>query len=104
MTDSQKFEAYGRAMADLKQAKFDLAAAQQRLSEVIESLKNTTAAIEHFAKNPRARAHDNRPLADLGYAWQNDLRKDDVADAVHDVFTLANKVEKLKAQVESFDK
>lgn len=104
MTDEDKAQQYGKAMLDLRQAKFDLAAAQKKLSTAIESLQEVTAAVQHFAANPLARTPDGRPVADLGYAWHGALGQVNLPELAHEVFSAARRVVKLQAEVDAFEK
>lgn len=104
MTEGQKAEQYGRAMLDLRQAKLDLAAAQKQLATVIDTIKETAGALEHFAANPTAKAGDGRPLADHAFAWHGALHNLNLPDTVHEVYVAARRVAKHQAEVDAFEK
>jgi hypothetical protein len=104
MTDSQKFEAFGRAIVELKEAKFQLAAAQKRLASYLDVLRDVATSIESFASEPLRKAPDGRPLADFSYTWNSELKSQDLPALMHDVFTLATRVHKLQAEVDAFEK
>lgn len=104
MTEPEKAEQYGRAMLDLRQAKFDLAAAQKKLSTATQQIQDVASSLQHFAANPTAVQHGGRPLADWSFAWHGNLAGLNLPDVVHEVFTAALRVQKLQAEVDAFEK
>ncbi len=104
MTDHEKAAQYGKAMLDLRQAKFDLAAAQKKLSTAIESLQEVIGYLQHFAADPAAIASDKRPVADHVFTWHGQMHDLNLPELVHDVFSAARRGEKLQGEVDAFEK
>jgi hypothetical protein len=103
MTESQKFEAYGRALSTLKAARLELAAARERFATYMEDVRNSVAAMESFAREPLARDHENRPLADYSYTWHARICRPDFQELIHDLFQAANKAAKAEEQAKAFE-
>jgi len=104
MTQDEKDAAYGKAIRQLKEARFELCAARKRLTDWAASAREIIASVEHFVKEPLRRGPDQRPVADYSYHWLNQIEAMTLPDLVHDVFVSANKVQRLEAEVEGFEK
>ena len=76
MTDSEKFEAQGRAYSGLKEAKSNIATLRTSMEAYRKRLHDSVSSITRFLENPAAIGGDGQTMAEYIKSIYRSLRND----------------------------
>lgn len=103
MSESEKYEAQGRAYAALRQARANAATLQSRLDSYVKEWTQATAALSHIVANPLALDEDGKlvwPAMRLSIGVLQSPST--VVQLIEELVTESRNVQRLQAQVDKF--
>jgi hypothetical protein len=102
MSDSEKFEAHGRAYARLKDMKSSAATAKAILLEYSERLDSTNKLVKQFINDPLYKSSSYIQLSDHLKGEIGRLSVAELANQVDELVYTTKQLIELQAQIDSF--
>jgi hypothetical protein len=103
MSESEKFEAQGRAQAALKQAKSNVATLNTSLNECARQLSEVSSLIAQFVKDPHLKQHGILRLSEHLKTSASTLpNPDTITRLVDELVAESTRVKDLQEQVDQF--
>lgn len=102
MSESEKFEAQGRAHAALKEARANVATIRVKLAEYVRELAHVSSLISKFASDPLQENSSGIPLWRHLKTTLQSLNGSSAADLIEELVREKERVEQLEAQIREF--